>query len=197
MSVVVPLKPPRSVLPTVVPRRGKNCEYRQREYLTEAEVEKLLAAARKTKNPIRDQLIVLLCFRHALRVSELVDLRVDQFDLKAASMHVNRRKNGLSGIHGLAGDEMRLDAGADARERRAQPVSFPQSARRTPVDRRRAEASRATWRGCRVAVSGSCPHAATCGRICPGWPRCGHADISWGIARSATPWCTPPWPIGE
>src|SRR5215471_3902879 len=108
MSIVVPLKPPRSVLPTVVPRRGKNSEYRQREYLTEAEVEKVLAAARKTKNPIRDQLLILLCYRHALRVSELVDLRVDQFDLKAASMHVNRRKNGLSGIHGLAGDELRL-----------------------------------------------------------------------------------------
>ena len=109
MSSVIQLKTSQSVLPTVqMPRRGKNKEYRQREYLTEAEIEKLLAAARKTKNPVRDQLLVLLAFRHALRVKELVDLRVEQFDLKAAILHVNRAKNGISGQHGLAGDELRL-----------------------------------------------------------------------------------------
>jgi type 1 fimbriae regulatory protein FimB/type 1 fimbriae regulatory protein FimE len=108
MSSVVQLKPRESEIPTVAPRRGKNKEYRQREYLTEAEIEKLLAAARKTRNPIRDQLLVLLCYRHALRVSELVDLRVEQFDLKTATLHVNRAKNGTPGQHGLQGDELRL-----------------------------------------------------------------------------------------
>jgi site-specific recombinase XerD len=67
-----------------------------------------LAAARKTTNPTRDSLLVLLTYRHALRVSELVDLRVDQFDLKAATVHVSRAKNGTPGIHGLQGDELRL-----------------------------------------------------------------------------------------
>jgi type 1 fimbriae regulatory protein FimB/type 1 fimbriae regulatory protein FimE len=52
--------------------------------------------------------LILLAYRHALRVSELVDLRVEQFDLKAAVLHVNRKKNGTSGQHGLRGDELRL-----------------------------------------------------------------------------------------
>ena len=111
MSVVVPLKPPQAEKPTVTvttPRRGKNVTYRQREYLTEAEIEKLLAAAGKGRNAERDRLIVLLCFRHALRVSELVDVRVDDLDLKAATLFVRRAKNGTPGIHGLQGDEMRL-----------------------------------------------------------------------------------------
>jgi integrase len=47
-------------------------------------------------------------FRHALRVSELVGLAVEQFDLKAATVHIRRAKNGTPGIHGLQGDELRL-----------------------------------------------------------------------------------------
>jgi integrase len=107
MSAVVQLKPRKSILPTV-PRRRKNTEYRQREYLTEAEIEKLLTTAGKSRNPVRDRLLVLLAYRHALRVSELVDLRGDQFDLKAAQVHIKRAKNGIPSIHGLQGDELRL-----------------------------------------------------------------------------------------
>src|SRR6516165_2427328 len=91
MSAVVQLKPHKSILPTV-PRRRKNTEYRQREYLTGAEIEKLLTTAGKSRNPVRDRLLVLLAYRHALRVSELVDLRADQFDLKAAQVHIKREK---------------------------------------------------------------------------------------------------------
>jgi len=108
MATVVQLKPSKSKKPTVATGRKPNTEYRKREYLTEAEIDKLLAAAGLSRNPARDRLLVLLAYRHALRVSELVDLRVDQFDLKAATLHVNRRKNGTSGIHGLQGDELRL-----------------------------------------------------------------------------------------
>ena len=60
MSTVVQLRPPQSKNPTVTPRRGKNAEYRSREYLTEQEIEKLLATARKSRNPTRDSLLVLL-----------------------------------------------------------------------------------------------------------------------------------------
>ena len=41
-------------------------------------------------------------------MSELVSLQVDQIELKTASLHVSRAKNGTPGIHGLDGDEMRL-----------------------------------------------------------------------------------------
>jgi len=77
MSAVIQLRPPIAEKPTVARGRDKNEAYRVREYLAEAEVEKLLTAAGKSRNPNRDRLLVLLTYRHALRVSELVDLRVD------------------------------------------------------------------------------------------------------------------------
>ena len=108
MSPVVQLRPPTAKKPTVSQGRAKNASYRSREYLTEAEIEKLLAAAGKSRNPNRDRLLVLMAYRHALRVKELVDLQVDQIDLKAATIHIRRAKNGTPGIHGLQGDELRL-----------------------------------------------------------------------------------------
>ena len=116
MSAAVQPTPSESKIPTV-PRRRKNANYRQREYLTESEIERLLATAGKSRNPVRDRLLVLLAYRHALRVSELVDLHADQFDLKAAQVHVKRAKNGIPSIHGLQGDELRLIR--QLRERRA------------------------------------------------------------------------------
>jgi integrase len=49
-----------------------------------------------------------MAFRHALRVSELVDLRWQQIELTSATIHIHRAKNGKDGIHGLQGDELRL-----------------------------------------------------------------------------------------
>ena len=83
-------------------------ETRLREHLTPAEVEKLLAAARRTgRNGSRDEALVLLTFRHGLRVSELVALRWEQVELKAGLLHVTRRKNGTPSTHPLQGDELR------------------------------------------------------------------------------------------
>jgi integrase len=98
----------RSEKPTVRGGRKPNGAFRPREFLHEDEIEKLRKAARKNRNRVRDELLVLLAYRHALRVSELVSLTVDQFDLKAATVHVRRAKNGTPGIHGLGGDELRL-----------------------------------------------------------------------------------------
>jgi integrase len=61
--------------PTVRGGRAKNAEYRQREYLKEPEIDKLMSSAGEGRNPVRDRLPILMAFRHALRVSELVDLR--------------------------------------------------------------------------------------------------------------------------
>jgi type 1 fimbriae regulatory protein FimB/type 1 fimbriae regulatory protein FimE len=108
MSTVIQLRSPQSEKPTVSTGRAKNEAYRTREYLTEAEVEQLLETAGKSRNPVRDRLLILLAFRHALRVSELVDVKVEQIDLKAATIHIRRAKNGTPGIHGLQGDELRL-----------------------------------------------------------------------------------------
>jgi type 1 fimbriae regulatory protein FimE len=51
-----------------LPLRRPNAAYRQREYLTEAEVEKLIEAARKrSRSPERDAAAILLAYRHGLR----------------------------------------------------------------------------------------------------------------------------------
>jgi type 1 fimbriae regulatory protein FimB/type 1 fimbriae regulatory protein FimE len=93
---------------TVGGGRSKNADYRQREYLTEAEIDKLVTAAGESRNPGRDRLLILMAFRHALRVSELVDLRWQQVHLDSATIDIRRAKNGTPSIHGLQGDELRL-----------------------------------------------------------------------------------------
>jgi type 1 fimbriae regulatory protein FimB/type 1 fimbriae regulatory protein FimE len=102
------LRASQSEKPTVRRGRAKNADYRQREYLTEGEIDSLLATAGNSRNPIRDRLLILMAFRHALRVSELVDIRWQQIDLDTATVHIRRAKNGTPGIHGLQGDELRL-----------------------------------------------------------------------------------------
>ena len=55
----------------------------------------------------RDRTLILIGYRHGLRVSELVALRWDQVDLKAGRLHVVRLKNGSPATHPLRGPELR------------------------------------------------------------------------------------------
>jgi type 1 fimbriae regulatory protein FimB/type 1 fimbriae regulatory protein FimE len=90
------------------PRRVPNATVRSREYLTPAEVEKMMAAAKGAgRHGNRDAALILLAYRHALRVSELVALRRDQVDLGSGALHVNRLKNGTPAVHPLRGPEIR------------------------------------------------------------------------------------------
>jgi type 1 fimbriae regulatory protein FimB/type 1 fimbriae regulatory protein FimE len=98
---------PATVNRTVTPRRPPNSELRTREYLTEAEVERLMNAARRNRWGHRDATMVLVAYRHGLRVSELVDLRWDQVDFRTAALHVRRVKQGTPSTHPLLGDELR------------------------------------------------------------------------------------------
>jgi site-specific recombinase XerD len=63
------LVPPRTEKRTV-PRRKANTELRRREYLTDAEVAKLMKAAGGNRWGHRDATMVLAAYRHGLRVSE-------------------------------------------------------------------------------------------------------------------------------
>src|SRR6516165_9803258 len=83
---------------TVTPRRPPNQDLRTREYLTEAEVEKLMNAARGNRYGHRDATMGLVAYRHGLRAAELVDLRWDQVDFKAARLHVRRVKQGTPSV---------------------------------------------------------------------------------------------------
>jgi site-specific recombinase XerD len=56
---------------TVTPTRQPNTAYRTREYLTDAEVDKLIGAARCNRYGHRDATILNVAYRHGLRASEL------------------------------------------------------------------------------------------------------------------------------
>ena len=84
------------------PRRRRNIELRSREYLTPKEVAELTKAAGSVgRNRHRDKSLILVGYRHALRVSELVSLRWDQIDLANKVIHVNRIKRGTPSLHPL------------------------------------------------------------------------------------------------
>jgi len=79
-----------------------------RKYLTVHEVERLMAAARKSgRYGHRDATMILIAFRHGLRASELCDLQWHQVELTAGRLHVRRVKNGTPSVHPLQGDELR------------------------------------------------------------------------------------------
>ena len=91
-----------------VPTRPPNSDLRTREYLTPAEVEKLIKAARGARYGHRDATLILIAFRHGLRASEICDLEWSQVEYgRAASLHVRRVKNGKPAVHPLRGDELR------------------------------------------------------------------------------------------
>jgi site-specific recombinase XerD len=99
---------PATVKRTVAtPLRRPNAELRTREYLTDAEVERLIDAARGNRWGHRDATMILLAYRHGFRAVELVDLRWDQIDFTRATMAVRRAKRGTPSTHPIQGDEMR------------------------------------------------------------------------------------------
>ena len=90
------------------PPKVPNVDRRSREHLTPAEIDRLIAAARGLgRHGDRDAAMILLAYRHGLRVSELTGLRREQVDLRQGLLHVHRRKNGLPSTHPLRGPELR------------------------------------------------------------------------------------------
>ena len=92
---------------TVTPKRPPNADLRTREYLTDAEVARLMKAAGDNRWGHRDATMVLVAYRHGLRASELVDLRWDQVDFDHATIAIRRVKKGTPATHPIRGDELR------------------------------------------------------------------------------------------
>jgi type 1 fimbriae regulatory protein FimB/type 1 fimbriae regulatory protein FimE len=90
------------------PPKVPNADRRSQEHLTPAEIDRLIAAAQRLgRHGHRDATMILLAYRHGLRVLELVGLRREQLDLRQGLLHVRRRKNGLPSTHPLHGPELR------------------------------------------------------------------------------------------
>src|SRR5262249_28393401 len=94
--VEVEFSPPVTRFRTSIPpRKPRNAERRSRDFLTPAEVESVMKAAEGVgRHGHRDATIIMIGYRHALRVSELISLRWDQVDLSQGLLHVRRAKNG-------------------------------------------------------------------------------------------------------
>jgi type 1 fimbriae regulatory protein FimB len=91
------------------PAKTRNTGRREarRDHLTGLEVGKLIAATRGSRNEARDRCLLLLMFRHGLRVSEACRLKLDQVDTKGKVVHIARLKRGFSTTHPLRGDELK------------------------------------------------------------------------------------------
>src|SRR5438128_573550 len=80
----------------------------ERQWFTAAEIEKLMVTARKHgRDGFRDSLMVLLCYVHGFRASELVRLQWSDIDWERGLIHCRRVKNGTNTDHPLTGRELR------------------------------------------------------------------------------------------
>jgi type 1 fimbriae regulatory protein FimB len=111
-----------------------------RKHLTGTEVERLLAATKGSRLEARDRCLLLLMFRHGLRVSEACSLKLDQVDVESRVLHVARLKKGLSTTHPLRTDELRVIKAWLAERAKLKPGSkaFFVSQHRKPLNRRTA-----------------------------------------------------------
>lgn len=89
------------------PTRKKNLTYRSREHLTPEEVHRLIeAAGERGRHKQRDRTLLLLMFRHGLRVGEACLLKWDAVMLDEKSIAITRLKKSIGGMHRLQVDEV-------------------------------------------------------------------------------------------
>jgi integrase len=157
--------------------RRENNAYWVREHLTEAEMDKVLAALKRNRHGHWDWLIGLIIYRHGLRVSEACDLRWDDIDLLKRTIIVRRLKDSTDSVHYLERDELnglrllrrQQQAGGTKGayvfiNERDQPFG------RMGIGRMIERAGGSRW----AAVPVACPHAAAFDRIRIGGQGNGH-----------------------
>ena len=114
VSAVSPLDPPSAgqellSAAEAAPKKRRKAPEGERKHLTLLEVDRLLAATKDNpRTGLRDRCLILLMFRHGLRVTEACAMRMDQVDLESKILQVRRLKGGLSTTQPLRTEEIRL-----------------------------------------------------------------------------------------
>lgn len=91
------------------PNSHRYSEVRTREYLLLEEVKLMRSAIKKSKgrHTHRDSTLILLIYRHGLRVAEVASLRWEQIDWNGGTIYVRRVKKGTPSVQPLSGVEIR------------------------------------------------------------------------------------------
>ncbi|WP_380183059.1 tyrosine-type recombinase/integrase [Kalamiella sp. sgz302252] len=69
------------------------------KFLSHNDVDRLISAIPDSVNGWRDRCMLLMCFTHGLRVSELCGLRLEDVDPAINFLHIDRLKNGFPVEH--------------------------------------------------------------------------------------------------
>ncbi|MGO9155822.1 tyrosine-type recombinase/integrase [Mycobacterium sp.] len=87
--------------------RPTNEQARSREWLEIQEIERLMTAAAKLgRHGHRDRTMILMAFRHGLRVAELVDLQWTDVNFAERKIFIRRLKGSNDSMHHLERDEI-------------------------------------------------------------------------------------------
>lgn len=73
----------------------------QRKHLTTFEIERILKETMHGANYERNYCLLLMCFLHGARVSEIISWKLSDIDFEAGHIYIKRLKNGFSTIHPL------------------------------------------------------------------------------------------------
>jgi len=102
------------------PRKKSAPDLLNRDHLSPDDVLAMITRARDSGvHGLRNALLILLTYTHALRVSEVLELRWSDVDLDNLSIKVSRMNNGVPSVHALNAQE----AGWLLRLRRAESSS--------------------------------------------------------------------------